>query len=167
MIPRARAAVRPPRRAPGRRAAGPGAAGAAGVAGDGLSSVVRGRRPRPSGRGPRGAPPSVEPSALWQPNDLRLVRVENSEIIHDSTSDFVVLPCVLHTGVPFPVSITTHYQASTTPTCYSCTTPYALWRLGRATSHLSNGSEMEPSLRAGGTAPLSEAKVGTDPTRAW
>ena len=91
----------------------------------------------------------------------------NSEIIHDSTSDFVVLPCVLHTGVPFPVSITTHYQASTTPTCYSCTTPYGLWRLGRATSHLSNGSEMEPSLRAGGTAPLSEAKVGTDPTRAW
>ena len=141
---------------------GPGA-GAEGVAGDGLSSVVRGRRPRPSGRGPRGAPPS----ALWQPNDLRLVRV-NSEIIHDSCPTFrSVLPCVLHTGVPFPVSITTHYQASTTPTCYSCTTPYALWRLGRATSHLSNGSEMEPSLRAGGTAPLSEAKVGTDPTRAW
>jgi hypothetical protein len=76
-------------------------------------------------------------------------------------------------------STTTHYQTSTTPTCYTAvktgynhppsTRPtYALWILGRATSHLSNGSEMEPSLLTGGTAPLSEAKVGTDPaTRAW
>ena len=75
-------------------------------------------------------------------------------------------------------STTTHYQTSTTPTCYTAvpgyyhppsTRPtYALWILGRATSHLSNGSEMEPSLLTGGTAPLSETKGGTDPaTRAW
>lgn len=95
------------------------------------ADVARGRLA--GARGPRGAPPS----ALWQPNDLRLVRV-NSEIIHDSCPTFrSVLPCVLHTGVPFPVSITTHYQASTTPTCYSCTTPYGLCAMETRPSHKS------------------------------
>ena len=59
-------------------------------------------------------------------------------------------------------SCTSNYHPPSTRSTYS------LWILGRATSHLSNGSEMEPSLLTGGTAPLSEAEFGTDPAnRAW
>lgn len=123
MIPRARSAVRRAARprAGARRARAPRVRRVSRVTDCRVScaDVARGRL-----AGGRAAPRPLSSPLRSGNRTISGSYGSNSEIIHDSTSDFVVLPCVLHTGVPFPVSITTHYQASTTPTCYSCTTPY-------------------------------------------